>query len=86
MQSVTIGIDLELYTKMSDDGTLNPAMVRMLLAYCNDNSGTIEDPPLLYVKIKNNMKTVPYRLRLGGNLHKSLMSKKGELSYIDYTA
>ena len=86
MKSVTIGIDLELYTKMTDDGTLNPTAVRKLLEYCNDNSEHIEEPPVLYVRIKNKMTAVPYRLRLDEDLHKSLMSKKAELSYIEYTA
>ena len=86
MKSVTIGIDLELYSKMADDGTLNPTAVRKLLEYCNDNTERIEEPPVLYVKIYNSMKTVPYRLRLDGDLHKALMAKKGELSYIEYTA
>ena len=85
MKSVTIGIDLELYSKMADDGTLNPAVVRKLLEYCNDNSKSIEVPPLLYV-VNNEMKTVPYRLRLDDELHKALMSKKGALSYIEYIA
>ena len=86
MKSVTIGIDLDLYSKMADDGTLNPTAVRKLLEYCNDNSEHIEEPPVLYVKIYNTMQTVPYRLRLDEDLHKALMSKKGELSYIEYTA
>ena len=87
MKSVTIGIDLELYNKMSDDGTLNPTTVRKLLEYCNDNSDRIEQSPILYVKILDTIKkTVPYRLRLDEDLHKALMAKKDELSYIEYTA
>ena len=86
MKSVNIGVDLALYNYMADNGTLNATIVRELLEYCDNNSHEIGQSPLGYLQSNRDRQTAIYRLRIDEELHRSLMSKRKALSFIDYTA
>lgn len=86
MKTINIGIEIDLYVYMADNGTLNPPTIRQLLDYCKEHSNSLGSP-LTYYRT-NEIKTIVYKLKVEEKLHTDLMKKAKNygMSLVDYTA